>query len=140
MDAGQLLADGLDEQSGHDGGIHTAGQSQKDLLVTHLLADQLHLVGDEVLHIPVGLRAADLEHKVAQRFLAGRGILGPGLIALVVGQQHGHRSIVDLLGGVDLHTVHHAVGAAVQDDAFHVGQSGKLIGGDVVGVDLTVNA
>ena len=140
MDTGQLLANGFDEQSGHDRGVHAAGQSQKDLLVTHLLADQLHLVGDKVLHIPVGLCAADLEHKVAQCLFAGRGILRPGLIAFVIGQQHGHRSVVDLLGGVDLHTVYHTVGTPVQDDALHIRQSGKLFGGDVVGMDLAVNA
>ena len=58
----------------------------------------------------------------------------------MVSQQHGHGSIINLLSGVDLHAVHHAVGAAVQDDALHVRQSGKLVSGDVVGMDLAVNA
>ena len=63
MDTGQLLANGLDEQSGHDRGVHAAGQRQKHLLVAHLLADQLHLVGDKVLHIPVGLGLTCIKYK-----------------------------------------------------------------------------
>ena len=75
MDTGQLLANGLDEQSGHDRGVHAAGQRQKDLLVAHLLADQLHLVGDKVPPYSSWPVHRDLEHEVAQRLLAGRGIL-----------------------------------------------------------------
>ena len=47
VDAHQLFADGLDQQGGHDGRIHSPRQSQKHLLVSHLLFDGLHLLFDE---------------------------------------------------------------------------------------------
>ena len=71
MDAGQLLADGLDEQRRHDGGVHAAGQRQQDLLVPHLRADQFDLVGDEVLHIPVGLGMANAEDEIRDSAACG---------------------------------------------------------------------
>ena len=43
----QLLADGLDQQSGYNGRIHAAGKGQQDLLVAHLSADLSHLLLDE---------------------------------------------------------------------------------------------
>ncbi len=49
MHAGQLLADGLDEQRGHDGRVHTAGQGQKDLLIADLLAQGGNLLVDKSL-------------------------------------------------------------------------------------------
>ena len=47
--AGQLLADGLDEQRGHDGRVHTAGQGQKDLLIADLLPQGGNLLVDKSL-------------------------------------------------------------------------------------------
>ena len=47
VDADELLADGLDQQSGNDGRIDTAGQGQQHLLVADLLADSLDLLVDE---------------------------------------------------------------------------------------------
>ena len=91
-------------------------------------ADQLHLVGNEVLHIPIGLGAAHTEHEIGEGLLTFLLIAGPGLITLVVGQKDGDIVVVDLLGGVDLHTVYHTVGTPVQDDALHIRQSGKLFG------------
>ena len=36
--------------------------------------------------------------------------------------------------------VHHTVGAAVEDDALHVGERVELLQGNVVGMDLAVHA
>ena len=47
--ADQLLSDGLDQQRGDNRAVHTAGKSQKNLFVTHLFPDCLHLLGDERL-------------------------------------------------------------------------------------------
>ena len=140
MDAGQLLADGLDEQRRHHRGVHAAGEGQQDLLVPHLPADELHLIGDEVLHIPVGLSAADPKDEVGKSGLPLLRIGGPGGVSPVIGQQDRNRGIVDLFGDVDLHAVHHAVGAAVENDALHVGERGQLLRRDVMGMDLTVHA
>ena len=47
MNADQLLADGLDQQCGNDGGVDTTGQSQQHLLVANLCADLGDLLFDE---------------------------------------------------------------------------------------------
>ena len=47
--AGELFADGLDEQRGHHGGVHAARQGQQHLLVADLLADCGNLLVDEGL-------------------------------------------------------------------------------------------
>ena len=60
--------------------------------------------------------------------------------ALVVYQKDGHGCVINLLGHVDLYPVHDPVGAAVEDDALHVGQGVQLGAGDVVGMDFAVYA
>ena len=140
MDAGELLANGLDEQGGHHGGIHAAGQGQQHLLVPHLAADQLHLVGDEVVHIPVGFCAAQTENEIGQGFLPLRLVQRPGGVILVVYHEDRYGGVVDLLGHVDHFPVHDAVGAAVEDDALHIGQGVQLGAGDVMGVNFAIYA
>ena len=49
MHADQLLTDGLDEQSGHDGRVNTAAECQQHLLVAHLGADSSDLLVDKGL-------------------------------------------------------------------------------------------
>ena len=49
VDAHQLFADGLDEQSRHHAGIHAAGQGQQNLLIAHLGANLGDLLVDELL-------------------------------------------------------------------------------------------
>ena len=58
----------------------------------------------------------------------------------MVHQQGGDVAVVDLLGHVDLHAVHHTVWAAVEDDALHIGQGLQLGQGDVMGVNLGVHS
>ena len=53
-------------------------------------------------------------------------------------QQHWDGAVVNVIPGVDLHAVHHAVGAAIEDDAPDVGEGLQLFQGDVVGVDFAV--
>ena len=47
MHAEQLLADRLDQQRGHDGRIHAAGQRQQHFLVAHLRANVFNLLLNE---------------------------------------------------------------------------------------------
>ena len=49
VDAGELLADGTDQQSRDDRGVHAAGEGEQDLLVTDLLAQSGELLLDEGL-------------------------------------------------------------------------------------------
>ena len=59
--ADELLADGLDQQRGDHGGVDTAGQGQKGLLVADLLATGGDLLGDKGLS---ELRGGDADHVV----------------------------------------------------------------------------
>ena len=58
----------------------------------------------------------------------------------MVYQQRRDIAVVDVLGHVNLHTIHHPVGAPVQDDTLDIGQGSQLGQRDVVGVYLTVHA
>ena len=49
MHAGELTAHRLDEQGGHHGGVHAAGQGQQDLIAADLFPQRLQLLGDERL-------------------------------------------------------------------------------------------
>ena len=49
VDAGKLIADCLDQEGSDDGGINTAGKSQKNLLISHLLCDLFDLFVDKCL-------------------------------------------------------------------------------------------
>ena len=138
MDTGELPADGLDEQRRHHRGIHPAGEGQQHLLIPHLAADELHLVSDEVFHIPVGLRLTRLKNKAGKSGLSLLRFSGPGMLSLYPRQQHRDGAVVNVIPGVDLHAVHHAVGAAFEDDAPDVGEGLQLFRGDVVGVDFAV--
>ena len=47
VNAGELLADGLDEQRSHNGRINAAGQRQQHLLIAYLSADLGYLLMDK---------------------------------------------------------------------------------------------
>ena len=69
-DADELVADGLVEQGGDDGGIDAAGEAADDLGVAHLLADALDGLADEVAHLPVAGAAADAVEEVLEHLRA----------------------------------------------------------------------
>ena len=91
--AGHLLAHSAGAQSGHNGGVNAAGQGQDHAVVADLLAELgRHGLG-QVIHAPVGLKAADLEQEVAQQLLAVLGVLDLGVELrgenLALGTLHG---------------------------------------------------
>ena len=49
MDTYQLFPDGLDEECGDDGTVHSARQCEENLLVPYLLANRCNLLFDEFL-------------------------------------------------------------------------------------------
>ena len=59
VDAHQLLANGLDQQGGHHGGVHAAAEGQQHLLLPHLGPDLFHLLRDKGLR---QLRRVDPPH------------------------------------------------------------------------------
>ena len=130
VDAGELLADGADEEGGDDGAIHAAGEGEEDLLVADLGADGLDLVGDEVVHVPVALGAG----------LGDEGVeVGLGGVGVVDGEG-GEAGVAEGLGEVEGLALEGAAGAGGEDDAAEVGDGGELLGGEVVGVELGVDA
>src|SRR5690606_294998 len=65
--AGQLVADSLVDQSGSDGGIHTAGQSQNNFFVADLFADIGNSLLHVVRHVPITHAAANVAHKAFEQ-------------------------------------------------------------------------
>ena len=57
-DAGELFADGLVDQGGHDRGIDAAGKTQHNFLIPDLSADVRHRFVDEVFEFPETMAAA----------------------------------------------------------------------------------
>ncbi|MNL78279.1 hypothetical protein D3C87_2046250 [compost metagenome] len=57
---GELVADGLVEQNGHNGGIHTAGEGAQHLVAAYLLADAFDRIFNEGFHAPIAVAAANL--------------------------------------------------------------------------------
>src|SRR5699024_386150 len=99
MDTGELITDSLDEQRGHHGGIHAAAEGQQHLLIPYLAADQFHLVGDKVLHIPVGLRLAGVKHESTNGLLPLLAVMGQGGAALVIHRPHRQAAAVHRFTG-----------------------------------------
>ena len=129
VDTGELLADGADEEGRDDGAVDAAGEGEEHLLVADLGADGLDLVGDEVVHVPVALGAG----------LGDEG-LEVGLGGAVVHAQGGQAGVEEGLGGLDHLAFVGAAGAGGEDEAAEVGDGGELPGGEVVGVELGVDA
>ena len=140
VDAGKLFADGPDEKGRHHGGIYPAAEGKKDLLITHLLPDQFYLVGDKILHIPVCLGTADSKDKVGKSLSALFRIGRPGCIPPVICQKDRDAAVINFLCCVDLHAIHQTVGAAVEDDALHIGQRLQLLQRNIVRMNLAVDA
>ena len=143
--AGQLAADGADEERRDDGGIDAAGEREQHLLVADLTANQLNLVVDEVLHAPVALRAALAEHEIGEQrgerlvvLRPGRGVLCGGL--RVIDRQLREIGRRDVRRDVDLDAVHHAVFAAAENQTLDVRKGAQLLKRRVMRVNLAVHA
>ncbi len=142
--ANQLVADGFQQQSGHYGAIHTTGQCQQHLTVAHLTTYQLHLVVDEIRHVPVRLSLASIEHERFHSLLDGFHIIRKlrqlhfAQRLVVSGSHYGESCFINLGQHVDGPPVNHIVGATVDDDTFHIRQSLQFGSGNVVRVDFTI--
>ena len=141
MDTGKLLPDGPDQHGGHDGGVHAAGQGQQHLPVAHLLPNQLYLILDEILHVPVRFRLAVPEQELLQGLPLRQGLQAHFASGLgIIHGNHGIAQLINLRAHLHCLSVHDAVLAAVQNDALYIGQGLQLLHGDVVGMDLAVYA
>ena len=75
MHADEVLADGLDEQRGHDRAIDATGKSQQHLAVADLLAYGLYLLVDECLG---ELGSVDTCHGIGADVRVHAGLLAIG--------------------------------------------------------------
>ena len=82
--AGELTADGLRQQCGTNGTVHTAGESQQNLAVTDLLTDLTDGGVFIILHGPGAGSAADLIQEVADHLDAVLGVVHFGVILYTV--------------------------------------------------------
>ena len=103
--AGQLIADGLNQQSSNNRAVNAAGQGQQHLLITDLMTDQIHLIGDEVFHIPVSFSLAGVKHKTADGLFTAFGACGECLAALVVQRPDGETAFINGLRHIDFYAV-----------------------------------
>ena len=110
---------------------------------SNLLADEFHLVRDEVLNIPVRLRFAGIKHKRTQCFLNGfvffRHRIHAAVFFIIEGV-NGKTAVANLFAQANFHAVHHVVRAAIGNDTLYVGHGAKLISCYVIIADLTVHA
>ncbi len=65
-DARQLRADGFEQQSRRDRRIHAAGESANHPAVSHALADEFDLAGDQRTNSPSGFATADVRDEVGE--------------------------------------------------------------------------
>ena len=146
MDALELRADRLDEQRRDDRAVHAAGERQQHLAAANLLADELDLVGHEVLHVPVLRGLAGLEEERLEDLVRARLRLRPGvhaqfaLRARMRDGHHGNPGLVDLGLDVDALAVDDVVRTTGKNHALDVGERLELARRDVVRIDLAVDA
>ena len=72
--AGKLLADRLVQESGRNGGIDPAGETEEDAGFANLGPDVGHRVGDKILGGPVLLRTANPDQEIADHVHAAFGV------------------------------------------------------------------
>ena len=143
--ADELVANGLQEQRSQHRRIDTAREGQQHLLIAHLTTHKLHLVVDEVLHVPVRLGLANIKYERLNSLLGCLHIvtqlrhlhLAQGLI--VTHGDHRETGLINLGQDVDLHAVYHIHRATIQDHTLHTGQRLQLLGRNVVRIDLTIH-
>ena len=143
MDAGELLAHRANQKCRHNRAVNTARKGQQDLLVSNLTAKQLHLVFHKILHVPVGLRFANIKQKGTQRgkqrivltrkffeihFLMGRG---------VVNHKNRYTGAVNIVRRLDGLPVDNIVASAVYNNPLEVGLQ-QLFAGQIVCINFTV--
>src|SRR5690606_25222042 len=73
-DACELVADGFVDEGGGDGGVDSSGESADDAGVADLLADALHLFGDDVAGVPVTGEAGGAVQEVLDDALTVLGV------------------------------------------------------------------
>ena len=74
IDAVELVADGLVEQGGHDGGVDPAGKAKQHMVVADLLTYLVDGMFDKSGHFPITGTSANFKGEVPKHFLALRGM------------------------------------------------------------------
>ena len=95
MNTCKLIADGTDQHSSNNRGIHAAGKRQQDFSIAHLPADLFYLILDKILHVPICLSPACLKDKFPHCLIRRHCI--PFLIAFRRGVVNGHHRAAALI-------------------------------------------
>ena len=103
--AGELIANGAMNEGRRHRGINPTGEAEDDLMLTHLLANAGHGLGNVIAHHPVGLGLANAQGESLQNGLALNGMrdLGVELKCIEATDLIGHaRNRAGLGGGHEL--------------------------------------
>ena len=140
MHAYQLLPDGPDQKRRHHGRIHAARQREKHPGIPYLAPDQLHLVFNEILHVPVRFRPAGFKYEGLQRFLI-RLLLKLCFASgtRIIHRNHGIFQFIQLRPDFHSAAVHNSVFPSVKNDSLHIVQRLQLLHSDIVRMNLAVN-
>ena len=142
----EVVANCLEEEGCNYRAVNSAGKCEKNFLVSDLLAYELYLVCNEVLHVPVSLSLAYLEYESLHSFFNELFVICElrklhFAECLVVTSCHYRETcLVNLRKNVNSYSVDNIVGTTVDDDSLYVWQSLELSRCDVVRVDFAINS
>ena len=111
-----------------------------------MLTDELHLVSHEVLHVPVGFCLASVKNEILNGcfdslfVICEFGELYFTQCLVMTSGHNGEACFIYFGQNIDFYTVNHIVGATVDDDTLYIGKSLQLCCGDVVRINLAINA
>ena len=134
--AGELFADGADEQRRDDRRVNAARQREQDFFVADLPFQQFDLVGDEVFGVPVLFGFPFVEDQTAKHVASCFFVFGKFCASFIV-ETDGRISAV-LYSVGDLYAL--SVLAAVDDNALYSGEFIEFLFFERIGVNFGVNA
>ena len=113
------------------------------LAAANLLPHKFYLILNKVFHVPVWLCLADVKDELPQRFGDVRVFFRHGVhraVLFIIERIHRQAGGFDFVAQTNLDSVHFIIGAAVCYDAADIGQRKKLLRGNIIVADFTVNA
>ena len=118
--AGQLIADGTNQECCNNRGVYTTGQCQQDFFVANLTTDKFYLVSDEVFHVPVCFSTTSIKYKCRNSCLACFFVCRPSFCALMINFNHWQATLTNIVTNVNFNTVNNAVYPAVNNNPLDV--------------------
>ena len=145
VNAVKLVANCLEKKCCENRTVYSARKCEEYLLVSNLLTDELYLVSNEVLHVPVCFSFTCVEYEalycVHDEFLIVSELSKLNFAKRLVMTCCHYRetSLIYFWKNIDRHSVDYIVRTTIDDDTFYVRESFKLLSCDVVWVNFAVN-